>query len=257
VTTTAGTPTASNTPAQREEKLTAGERWMWSWPILVIAAMALFSQLYGVLGVIASGVVVTTGLVLFTGSRAHSVPRRWLLPTALTACVLAGAVVVAGQFGFISDKPVGASSSTRSRDLPSADELRNTPSPGASLVGVSLDEQNLRGARLQGASAPGASLVKAILEDAKLAGADLRGANLQGARLSGADMRGVNLTGADLRGALLTNTCLRGANLTGALMQDLDASGAAVEDAVVPAVQVSTAKVWPTSTSAVPTACPS
>jgi hypothetical protein len=244
-------------PVKDAEKLTAGERWMWLWPVLVIAAMALFSQLYGVLGVIVSGLIVTAGLVLYTGTRAKSLPRKWWLPIGLTVCLLVVAVVVAGQYGVLNDRPVGASSSTRPRDLPSAEDLRSTPSPGASLSGINLNEQNLRGAKLQGVTAAGASMEGAILEDAKLAGADLRGANLRGARLSGADLRGVNFTGADLRGAILTNSCLRGANLTGAVLKDLDASGAAVEDTVVPAVQVSVAKVWPSSTQTAPTACPS
>ncbi|GLY51213.1 pentapeptide repeat-containing protein [Lentzea sp. NBRC 102530] len=244
-------------PTKPEKKVSGLERWMWAWPILVITSMAFFSQLAGVLGMVTAGVIVIAGLALFTSARNDGVPQQWLLPLALVACVLVGAAVIAGQFGLLSDKPAGALSSTRARDLPSAESLRTSPAPGASLVGIDLHEQNLRGARLHGASAAGASFEKAVLEDAKLAGADLRGANLQGARLSGADLRGVDFTGADLRNAVLTNTCLRGANFTGAAMNGLDASGAAVEDVVVPTGGIGTAKVWPTSASVVPTACPS
>lgn len=229
---------------------------MWIWPAVLIVVIAVSGQLFGPLGVLLSGVGLTSTIVLFASRRVEGFPRKWLLPIIVAVSLLVTAAILAAQYGLLTNRPVGASSTIFTRGVPSAEQLRETPSPGIAVQGIKLDDQNLRGARLPGASAPGASLEDTILEDARLAGADLRGANLRGARLSGADLRGVDFTGADLRGAVLTNTCLRGADLTGAVTNDLDATGAAVEGAVVSESQTSAAKAWPTSASPVPGACP-
>lgn len=123
---------------------------------------------------------------------------------------------------------------TRHKDgsmaIPGVRSLEQGNLRGAKLSGADLAGFNLRGCDLSGAWLADAYLVGTDLRDArlfesymercylryaKLDGADLRRADLRSADLSGASLRGADLRGSILRGAYLDDADLRGANLGG------------------------------------------
>jgi uncharacterized protein YjbI with pentapeptide repeats len=92
-------------------------------------------------------------------------------------------------------------------------------------------QNDFRGANLNGADLRGVDLHRAYLSEADLTGAVLRGADLTGADLNGVDLSEADLTGAVLRGADLTGAVFYRANLTGADLTGADLNGIYIREA--------------------------
>ncbi len=128
------------------------------------------------------------------------------------------------------------------RDLSGCDltgaNLEGADLRGARLAGAILRDAHLAGAVLEGVHAVGADFTGADLTEVEAAGAVLGGADLSGVEGFGADLRGANLShatleGADLRVANLSEARLREANLTGADFSRGELTGADLTRAVV------------------------
>ena len=110
--------------------------------------------------------------------------------------------------------------------------LNNINLAGTNLTDTDLRTSFLTGANLTDANLTRASLLHANLRRANLTDANLTGANLRRALLTGADLTGAdltddaNLTEANLTEANLTDANLTGANLTGANLTGADLTGA-------------------------------
>jgi len=140
----------------------------------------------------------------------------------------------------------------RLADLQGTD-LRGADLRGASLGAANLDhalleEANLHGADLAGATLRGAKLDEAdlgdaLLEEANLGGASLRFADLRAAALDGADLRAADLWGAVLDGAILAGADLRNASLGEGSVRDADLGAANLRDATLRKVDLRGSKL--------------
>ena len=106
-----------------------------------------------------------------------------------------------------------------------AEDLLGITLEQADLRYEKLEGLDLRGARLRGANLQGAHLQKAALDGADLAGCQLGRAWLYGASFQEANLRGAQLGGASLIGASFRGADLRGAQFgwsSGASLQRAD-----------------------------------
>jgi uncharacterized protein YjbI with pentapeptide repeats len=127
--------------------------------------------------------------------------------------------------------------------------LKNNPPVCTILDAASLDNVDLRGARLRSVSLVGAKLTRAQLDGtnlsyAKMKGSDLTGASLRGATLVYTDLRAANLLKSDLRGSDLHNT-----DLKESLLSKVDLQAAVLNHAALDGAYVSHAFVWRTELS--------
>ena len=111
------------------------------------------------------------------------------------------------------------------------------------LVGIALENADLRLAFLGRANLNGANLNGANLNGANLNGANLNGANLNGANLNGTDLSAASLIGSsftdvNLRNAILSDVNLRNASLIGSDLFGIDLRNASLIGADLSAVSL-------------------